>query len=73
LHQEIHRRTDVVGIFPDRAAIIRLIGSLLIEQTEEWAEQRQYTSAEALSKVQPASFPDADHGTEDALPASLTA
>jgi len=62
-----------VGIFPDRASIIRLVGSLLIEQTEEWAEQRRYMSLEALSRVRPARFPDADHGTENALPASLTA
>jgi len=41
--------------------------------TEEWAEQRRYMSAEALSKVQPARFPHARHGTEDALPASLAA
>jgi putative transposase len=63
----------VVGIFPDRAAIIRLIGSLLIEQTEEWADERSSMSLEALSKVRPVRFPDANHGTEDALPASLTA
>ena len=44
-----------------------------IEQTEEWAEQRRYMSAEALSKVRPVRFPDADHGTEDALPVSLAA
>jgi len=45
LHKEIKRRTDVVGIFPDRAAIIRLIGSLIIGETEEWAEQRRSMSA----------------------------
>jgi len=44
-----------------------------IEQTEEWAEQRRYMSAEALSKVQPVRLPDADHGTQKALPASLKA
>jgi len=73
LHKEIRRRTDVVGIFPDRAAIIRLIGSLIIGETEEWADERRYMSLEALGKVQPVRFPDADHGTENALPASLTA
>jgi putative transposase len=45
LHKEIRRRTEVAGIFPDRAAIIRLIGSLLIEQTEEWADERRSMSA----------------------------
>jgi putative transposase len=50
LNKEIRRRTDVVSIFPDRASIIRLVGSLLIEQTEEWAEQRHYMSLEALER-----------------------
>jgi len=49
------------------------VGSLLIGETEEWAEQRRYMSLEALAKVRPVRFPDADHGTENALPASLTA
>jgi len=73
LNKEIRRRTDVVGIFPDRAAIIRLIGSLLIGETEEWAEQRRYMSAEALAKVQRVRFAHTDDGTEPALAASLTA
>jgi len=73
LNKEIRRRTDVVGIFAGRASIIRLVGSLLIEQTEEWAEQRRYLSAEALGKVQPVRLPDALHGTDNAVAASLTA
>jgi hypothetical protein len=73
LHKEIRRRREVVGIFQGRASDICLVGSLLIGETEEWAAQRRYMSLEALAKVRPLRSPDADHGTEHALPASLTA
>jgi hypothetical protein len=51
LHKEIRWRTDVAGTFGDRASIICSVGSLVIGETEDWAEQLWYMSAEALRKV----------------------
>ncbi|WP_282779336.1 MULTISPECIES: IS256 family transposase [unclassified Nocardia] len=69
LNKEIRRRTDVVGIFPDRGSIIRLVGAVLAEQHDEWIEGRRYLGLDVLARSRGLTTDE----QEDTTPAELTA
>ena len=51
LNKEIKRRADVVGIFPNEASIIRLIGAVLLEQNDKWQLQHRSMQVEAMAEI----------------------
>jgi len=64
LNKEVKRRADVVGIFPNEASIIRLIGAVLLEANDEWQLQHRYMQTEAMAELMAP--------TIDAVPTDLT-
>ena len=66
MNKEIRRRTDVVGIFPDRTALIRLVGAALAEQHDEWIEARRYLGLDVLARSR------GDHATTTAPEQEVT-
>jgi hypothetical protein len=61
----LNRRTNLVGILPDRNALLRLVGAVLAEQHDEWAEGRRYLGLEVLAKARLTAVPDPAFGDHE--------
>ena len=73
VNREIGRRSDVVGIFPNDAALLRLAGMLLLEQNDEWLVGRRYLSESSMALVITTGHPDPSATTSNQEVAQLTA
>jgi putative transposase len=73
LNREIRRRTDVVGIFPERASIVRLVGAVLAEQHDEWAEGRRYLGLDVLARAQAVDTTTTEEVPNELAPPAITA